>query len=70
VIKVADKVKAWLKHLINEEEFCLNFDWKRIDNKEYQVVCLRNSARTLNLGVLTCDSGSADNLYPTASPTG
>ena len=37
VIKDADKVKARLKNVINEEEFCLNFDWKRIDNKEYQV---------------------------------
>src|SRR6218665_3817405 len=64
VIKDVDKVKARLKNLIiNEEEFCLNFDWKRIDNKEYQVVCLRNSTRTLNLGVLTCDSGSAENIF-------
>src|SRR6218665_924680 len=38
VIKDVDKVKARLKNLIiNEEEFCLNFDLKRIDNKEYQV---------------------------------
>src|SRR6218665_2860447 len=61
VIKDADKVKTRLKIRINEEEFCLNFDGKRIDNKEYQVVCPRNSARTLILGVLACDSGSAEN---------
>jgi len=46
-----------------QEEFCLNFDGKRIDNKEYKVVCLRNSARTLNLGLLACDSGSAENIF-------
>jgi len=63
VIKDADKVKARLKNLINEEEFCLNFDGKRIYNKEYQLVCLRNSVRTLNLGVLAYDSGSAENIF-------
>src|SRR6218665_69973 len=63
VIKDADKVKARRKNLINEEEFCLNFDGKRIDSKEYQVVCLRNSARPLNLDVLACDSGSAENIF-------
>jgi len=36
VIKDADKVKARLKNLTTEEEFCLKFDGKRIDNKEYQ----------------------------------
>lgn len=63
VIKDAEAVKKRLKEIISEEEFCLHFDGKRINNKEYQVVCLKNSKRTLNLGVLSCKSGSAEDIF-------
>ena len=63
VIKDAENVKNRLKKFISEEEFCLYFDGKRINNKEYQVVCLKNSARTLHLGVLACESGSAKDIF-------
>ena len=56
VIKDAESVKNQLKEIIGKEKFCLHFDGKRIDNKEYQVVCLQNSARILHLGILACES--------------
>lgn len=61
--KNAETVKNRLKEIIGEEEFCLHFDGKRINNKEYQVVCLKNSERTLNLGILACSSGSAEDIF-------
>ena len=41
----------------------MHFDGKRIDNKEYQVVCLKSSARTLHLGVFACESGAAEDIF-------
>ena len=61
-IRDAEHVKNRLMELISEEKFCLHFDGKKIDNKEYQVVCLKNE-RTLQLGILTCESGSAADIY-------
>ena len=63
VIKDAERVKNRLKEIIGEEKFCLHFDGKRIDNKEYQVVCVKNSARTLHLGILACESGSSEDIF-------
>jgi len=63
VIEDAKAVKKKLKEIISKEEFCLHFDGKRIDSKEFQVVCLKNSARSLNLGVLACSSGSAEDIF-------
>lgn len=62
-IRDADKVKSRLKELLVEEEFCLHFDGKRIKNKEYQAVCLRNPKRTAQFGVLVCDSGTAKDIF-------
>ena len=41
----------------------MHFNGKRIDNKEYQVVCVKNSARTLHLGILACESGSSEDIF-------
>ena len=41
----------------------MHFDGKRIDNREYQAICLKNSTRTLHLGVLACNSGSAEDIF-------
>jgi hypothetical protein len=41
----------------------LHFDGKKIDKTEYQVVCLKNDKRTLQLGILVCDSGSSASIY-------
>lgn len=62
-IRDAEQVKNRLMELISEETFCLHFDGKNIDNKEYQVVCLKNDRRTLQLGILACDSGSSSDIY-------
>lgn len=63
MIENAKAVKTRLKKIISEEQFCLHFDGKKIDNKEYQVVCLKNSTRTLHLGILACESGSANDIF-------
>ena len=62
-IKHAVSVKDKLKECILNEEFCLHFDGKQIDRKEFQVVCLTNDRRTLLLGILHCVSGSAQNIF-------
>lgn len=62
-IRDAEQVKNRLMELISEEKFCLHFDGKKIDNKEYQVVCLKNDRRTLQLGILACDSGNSADIY-------
>ena len=62
-IRDAEQVKNRLMELISEEKFCLHFDGKKIDNKEYQVVCLNNDRRTLQLGILACDSGTSADIY-------
>lgn len=63
MIKNAETIKEKLKELIQEEHFCLHFDGKRLNNKEYQVVCLSNPTRTVNLSVIICKSGSADDIF-------
>lgn len=62
-IRNAAQVKNRLMELISEEKFCLHFDGKKIDKTEYQVVCLKNDKRTLQLGILVCDSGSSADIY-------
>ena len=62
-IKDAEREKSHLKEIISEENFCLHFDGKRLEGKEYQVVCLKNNSRTLQLGILACSGGSAADIY-------
>ena len=62
-IKDAQHVKHRITELISQEQFCLHFDGKRIDNNEYQVVCLQSPQRALRLGILSCTSGSAENIF-------
>ena len=63
-MKHAVHVKNKLKEGISNGEFCLHFDGKQIDGKEFQVVCLTNDEqRTLLLGILPCASGSAKDIF-------
>ena len=62
-IKAAAMFKEKLKECIVNGEFCLHFDGKQIKGKEFQVVCLTNDSRSLLLGILTCVSGSATNIF-------
>ena len=56
-------MKNKLKAIISKEKFCLHFDGKRIEGKEYQVVCLKNELRTLRLGILICESGKGKDIH-------
>lgn len=60
VTKDTGKVNRLLK-LIGE--FCLHFDGKRIDQREYKVICLKNCTRTLNLLVLSYKKESAEDIF-------
>ena len=48
---------------ISEEKVCLHYDINKIDIKEYQDLCLKNNKRTLQLGILGWDSGTAAGIY-------
>ena len=62
VIRESEKIKKKIKENISSEEFCLHFDEKRINGEEFQAVCLTNERRSLFIGVLTCESGSANDI--------
>ena len=62
VIRDSENIKKKIKEKISSEEFCLHFDGKRINGEEFQAVCLTNESRSLFIGVLTCESGSANDI--------
>ena len=52
------KIKAEkIKHLLQNENFCLHFDGKRIGKKE------ASPTRSLNLSAVCCDSGSSECIF-------
>ena len=57
---MSSRIKDVLQH---ENNFCLHFDGKRLNNKEYQVVCLQSPTRNLNLGILVCKSSNAKDIF-------
>jgi hypothetical protein len=64
VIKEGQLMKDKIKEvLINEKEFSLHFDGKKLDDQEWQVVCAQSPERQLKLGVVKCTSGSAQHIY-------
>jgi len=58
--KKQEKIK---KLMTQEENFCLHFDGKKLEKKEYQAVCLQNEQRSIKLGILLCRSGSAGDIF-------
>src|SRR5215469_3900923 len=69
VITFAKDQEQKLINLLSQgtEDYCLYFDGKRLSqgkhDREYQVLCLQNSKRELKLGVVRCESGSAENIF-------
>ena len=49
--------------LLVEKNFCLNFDGKRMDGHEYQVVSIQSPERHIKLGISKCASGSSKHIY-------
>ena len=62
VIKDAERKKVNIKAILQSETFCLHFDGKVILKTEYQVVCLQNENRIINLKILTCKNGSSSSF--------
>ena len=48
---------------INEHNFCIHFDGKRIEKKEYQVICLTGPTRSINLSAVCCAGGSSECIF-------
>ena len=56
-------MKVNIKASLQSETFCLHFDKKVVSKTEYQVVCLQNKNRIINLGILTCTNGSSIAIF-------
>ena len=52
-IKEAERKKVNIKQMLQSKTFCLHFDRKFILKTEYQVVCLQNENKIINLWILT-----------------
>ena len=63
VIKEAERKKVNIKVILQNETFCLHFDGKVVSKMEYQVVCLQNENRIINLGILTCKNGFSRAIF-------
>ena len=64
VIKDGKEKKSQIINILQHDtEFCLHFDGKRIMTKEYEVVCLKSPSKTINMGVIVCDSGTAADVF-------
>ncbi|CAI9727808.1 Hypothetical predicted protein [Octopus vulgaris] len=61
-IKESVKLKKKMKKTVRLENRSLNFDGKRIDDQEYQVLCLTNEQRELKLVALELPKGKTDTV--------
>ena len=55
-MKIVEKLRS-------RDPYCLQFDGKRVQGEEYQVVLLKNATTEIKLGVLKCESGSAKAIH-------
>lgn len=51
------------KVLFKEKNYSLHFDGARMDDHEYQVVCMQSYERQIKLGIIRCASGSSLHIY-------
>ena len=52
-----------VQKLQSKDPYCLQFDGKRVQGEEYQVVLLKNKITEIKLGIIKCESGSAAAIY-------
>ena len=52
-----------VQKLQSKYPYCLQFDGKRVQEEEYQVVLLKNMTTEIKLGILKCESGSAAPIH-------
>lgn len=58
----AEKVKKRLKESLRNENWCLHFDGKRLEDNEYQVVVLSNTRTVINLDAIQLANGKAETI--------
>jgi hypothetical protein len=64
VIRAGEKNKKKIKAILRDgTSYCLHFDGTKISQQEYEVVILQNEERQINLGILKCQSGKAEDIY-------
>ena len=47
----------------SKDSYCLQFDGKRMQGEEYQVVLLKNMITEIKVTILKCESGSAATIH-------
>ena len=62
-IRQGESMKKIVAKMVQEEQFCLHFDGKKINKTEYQVVILPNEKRKINLGIVKCESGKSNDIF-------
>ena len=55
-------MKRKVKKVIKNNMYSLHFDGKRINQAEYQVVCLQSSDHEIKLGALKCEFNAFPNI--------
>jgi hypothetical protein len=63
VIRAGEKNKKKIKAILRDgTSYCLHFDGTKISQQEYKVVILQNEERQINLEILKCQSGKAEDI--------
>jgi hypothetical protein len=62
VYREAEKLKLNLKENLKNDSWCLHFDGKILNNKEHQVVVLKNEFKEVRLSILALPNGQAKTI--------
>ena len=63
VMKKAEEVDNKYLYSLKDREWCLHFDGKKINGKEYQVIVLKNECEEKRLAVLELSDGKAKTIF-------
>lgn len=63
VMKSAERQEIFYLETLQNELWCIHFDGKKIDDKEIQVIVLKNECKEIKLAVLVLDNGKALTLF-------
>ena len=63
VISESKKTALKIKYAIKGAMFCLQFDGKRMNGEEYQIIILQNCDISFKLGIVKCNSGKAMDIF-------
>ena len=63
VLKQSEELKKKFMTNLKNEHWCLHFDGKTIQKKEYQVIVLKNETREIRLAVLELTNGKGETIF-------